>query len=43
MCGSGTTCKMAKLYKRNFIGCDISSKYVEIANERINGVNLNVS
>lgn len=35
MCGSGTTCKMAKLNKRNFIGIEISSEYCEIANERI--------
>lgn len=35
MCGSGTTCKMAKLHKRNFIGFDISEEYVEIAKERI--------
>jgi site-specific DNA-methyltransferase (adenine-specific) len=35
MCGSGTTCKMAKLHKRQFIGFDISEEYVEIAKERI--------
>ncbi len=35
MCGSGTTCKMALLNKRNFIGCDISQEYVDIATERI--------
>ncbi len=35
MCGSGTTCKMAKAYKRNFIGFDISEEYVGIAKERI--------
>ncbi|MFN0202488.1 MAG: DNA-methyltransferase [Bacteroidia bacterium] len=35
MCGSGTTCKMAKLHKRNFIGFDISQEYVEIAKERM--------
>ncbi|TAG01224.1 MAG: site-specific DNA-methyltransferase [Cytophagia bacterium] len=35
MTGSGTTCKMAKLYKRNFIGFDISEEYVNIAKERI--------
>lgn len=38
MCGSGTTCKMAKLLKRNYIGCDISKEYVEIAKERISNV-----
>ena len=35
MCGSGTTCKMAYLNKRNFIGCDISEEYVSIAKERL--------
>lgn len=35
MCGSGTTCKMAKLNGRNYIGCDISEEYCEIAQERI--------
>jgi len=28
MCGSGTTCKMAYLNKRNFIGIDMSEKYI---------------
>lgn len=28
MCGSGTTCKMAWLNKRNFIGVDISEEYI---------------
>jgi site-specific DNA-methyltransferase (adenine-specific) len=35
MCGSGTTCKMAFLNKRKYIGCDISEEYVEIAKERM--------
>jgi len=35
MSGSGTTCKMAKLLKRKFIGFDISQEYVEIAKERL--------
>lgn len=35
MCGSGTTCKMATLNNRNYIGCDISEEYVAIAKERI--------
>ena len=35
MCGSGTTCKMAKKNNRSFIGCDISSEYVDIARSRI--------
>lgn len=36
MCGSGTTCKMAMINNRNFIGCDISKEYVDIAKERLN-------
>ena len=35
MCGSGTTCKMALLLKRNYIGCDISQEYVDVAKERL--------
>ena len=35
MCGSGTTCKMAKLLNRNYIGIDISDSYCEIAKQRI--------
>ncbi len=35
MCGSGTTCKIAKLNKRNFIGIDISSEYCKITEERL--------
>lgn len=35
MCGSGTTCKMAKKNNRNYIGCDISDDYVNLAKKRI--------
>ncbi|MGA8856440.1 MAG: site-specific DNA-methyltransferase [Candidatus Bathyarchaeia archaeon] len=35
MCGSGTTCKMAKLLGRNYIGCDISEEYKKISDQRI--------
>ena len=35
MCGSGTTCKMAKLNNRNFIGIDISEDYCNIARKRL--------
>jgi len=35
MCGSGTTCKMAKLNKRNYIGIDCSVEYCSIARERL--------
>lgn len=33
--GSGTTAKMAHLLNRNWIGSELSSEYVEIANERL--------
>lgn len=35
MCGSGTTCKMAKLNNRNYIGIDISEEYCKISRERL--------
>ena len=35
MCGSGTTCKMAKFNKRHYIGVDIASDYCKIAKERL--------
>lgn len=35
MCGSGTTCKMAKFTKRNFIGIEISPEYCKIAEDRL--------
>lgn len=34
MCGSGTTCKMAKLNSRDYFGIDCSQKYCDIANKR---------
>ena len=34
--GSGTTAKMAYLLNRNYIGSEINSKYIDIANKRIN-------
>jgi DNA modification methylase len=37
MCGSGTTCKMAALNNRNFVGVDISKEYCEIARKRLKG------
>jgi DNA modification methylase len=40
MCGSGTTCKMATLLGRNYIGCDISEEYCKIAQERIRRGNI---
>ena len=36
MCGSGTTCKMAKLNNRNYTGIDISEEYINnIAQQRL--------
>ena len=35
MCGSGTTLKMAKMNKRNFIGMDCSEEYCKIAKQRL--------
>jgi len=35
MCGSGTTCKMAKKNMRHYIGCDISEEYVNLAKKRL--------
>lgn len=37
MCGSGTTCKVARNNGRIYIGCDISKEYVNIANKRLKG------
>jgi len=36
MCGSGTTCKMAKLNNRKYIGIEISPEYCDIARKRVN-------
>jgi SOS regulatory protein LexA len=35
MCGSGTTCKMARKNNRYYIGCDISEDYVNLAKKRL--------
>lgn len=35
MCGSGTTCKMAKRLGRNYIGLDVSAEYCQIAKKRL--------
>jgi site-specific DNA-methyltransferase (adenine-specific) len=37
MCGSGTTCKIAKKLGRNFIGIDMSKEYCQIAKNRTSG------
>ncbi len=36
MCGSGTTCKMALVHGRKWLGIDISKEYIDIARKRIN-------
>lgn len=38
MCGSGTTCKVATINNRNFIGVDISKEYISIARNRLNNL-----
>jgi site-specific DNA-methyltransferase (adenine-specific) len=35
MCGSGTTCKMASISGRRYLGVDISEEYIEISKERL--------
>ncbi len=35
MCGSGTTCVMAREHYRNFIGIEISEEYCQIARKRL--------
>lgn len=40
MSGSGTTCKMAKKNNRNFIGIDLNQKYVDIADKRVDEVEV---
>jgi site-specific DNA-methyltransferase (adenine-specific) len=35
MCGAGTTCKMAVLNNRRYLGMEIVERYCEIARERV--------
>lgn len=39
--GSGTTGAVAKRLKRNFVGIEINKKYFDIANQRINEIQVN--
>lgn len=39
-CGSGTTLVVAKELKRNYIGCDINPRAIEITNERLKNVHI---
>ena len=38
--GSGTTAKMAKKNRRNYVGIEMSQKYCDIANERLRVLDL---
>ena len=38
-CGSGTTLVVAKESGRQYIGCDINPKAIEITNDRLNKIN----
>ena len=40
MCGSGTTCKMAKELGRSWIGIDIAEEYCELARKRLAGTKV---
>jgi len=40
MCGSGTTCRMAKLLKRKYIGIEISKEYANLARERLKNLEI---
>lgn len=40
MCGSGTTCKMAMLNNRKYLGCDISEDYITLAKKRLLEYNI---
>ena len=35
MCGSGTTCKMAMVHQREYVGVDISEEYIQLAKQRL--------
>ena len=35
MCGSGTTCKVAFINERQYIGVDISEEYIAISKQRL--------
>lgn len=41
MCGSGTTCRMAKVLNRKFIGIDISKEYVKMSEKRLRNLESN--
>ena len=39
--GAGTTLVVAKKLGRRFIGCDLNTEYVKLANERLGGIGKN--
>jgi len=41
-CGSGTTCVAAKMLGRRYIGIDFVQDYCDIAQQRLDGVNLDL-
>lgn len=43
MCGSGTTCKVAKELGRNYIGIDISEEYCKLAKKRIGNTQISIN
>jgi DNA modification methylase len=43
MCGSGTTCKMAHMLNRRWIGIDMTEEYLEITKSRIKGISKRIS
>jgi len=42
-CGSGTTCLAASKNKRHFIGYDINQEYVDLAENRVNSFDMQLS
>lgn len=40
--GSGTTAKMAQINSRNWIGFELASEYIEIANKRLDSIDLEI-
>jgi site-specific DNA-methyltransferase (adenine-specific) len=40
--GSGTTCVAAKMLGRKYIGIELEQKYIDIAQQRLDGVNLDL-
>ena len=43
MSGSGTTCQMAKMSGRKYLGIEISEEYVDIINERMSNISPDIT